>query len=239
MAPDDAGVQAAMASHFVREQLPSVLGDEDLAGLVAAGFQVAQQGGCLPLAEFAVFLWKVAQDQEGALKTFQQAIAENPEDGDLRYNYGNFLDQAMGQQEQAAVQYELALVADPLNNYALLNNYAALLVEQARGGADVLGKAQELLVRAEGLAPGFPAYNLACISCLQNNATECEHWLRVAYSSESFEGLPGAADLMQDDDLQGVSEADWFKQLLAEVSSAQENGSPLTAPSQNTSMQDS
>eukprot|EP00656_Telonema_subtile_P044556 TRINITY_DN5080_c0_g1_i1.p1 TRINITY_DN5080_c0_g1~~TRINITY_DN5080_c0_g1_i1.p1 ORF type:complete len:274 (-),score=91.63 TRINITY_DN5080_c0_g1_i1:210-1031(-) len=225
-APQNPSVQAAMASHFIREHLPAVQGDQDLCQLVASGFAVAIAADSAPLGEYAVFLSKVTQDSEGALKAFLEALAESPDDADLRYNYGNFLDQAMGQPDQAAAEYERALIADPEHG-PTLNNYAALLVEQARDGADMLGKAQKLLLRAEELAPGFPAYNLACIACLMQNAQECEHWLRTAYSTAVFEGLPAAEELMEDDDLAAVSGDAWFVGLLEEIRRAHESGEPL------------
>lgn len=229
--PDDAAVQAAMSSHFVREQLPSIQADPDLAAMVAASFDAAFAAGIGPLCEYAVFLSKVIQDYPKALKAFQQAVEESPDDADLLYNYGNFLDQAMGQQDEAASQYDVALAANP-DHSPTLNNFAALLVEQARTGKNVLGKAQELLMRAEQLAPGFPAYNLACIACQRGDHDECQHWLRVAYSSQLCETLPDRDDLLEDTDLAGVCEAGWFLQLLDEVARAQETGEPLVAPSE-------
>jgi len=233
-APKNPEVQAAFASHFIREQLPSVQGDEGLAQMVAAAFDVAIAAGSVPHAEYAVFLWQVVQDPEQAQAAFDAAIAASPDDVELRYNYGNFLDQGLGEQARAASEYELVLSSNA-THFNTLNNYAALLVEQSRGmrddDDDVLGKAQDLLVRAQEICPGAPAYNLACIAARLKTQTECEHWLRLAYSEESaFQGLPDAEDLLGDDDLESIREEAWFQRLLDEVTKAQEAGVPLPAP---------
>ena len=224
--PQHASVQAAFASHFVREHLPALQEDPALCELVSHAFTVAVAAECAPLGEHAVFLSKVVGALEQAAAVFEKALEENPEDPDLRYNYGNFLDQAVSDQSGAAAQYEMVLASDGEHG-PTLNNYAALLVEQARNGADVMEKAQELLLRAEQLAPGFPAYNLACIASLTRKHDECEQWLRQAYSSSVFAGLPSAEDLDEDDDLASVRSAPWFIRFLGEVARAQEDGEPV------------
>eukprot|EP00658_Telonema_sp_P-2_P036448 TRINITY_DN26365_c0_g1_i1.p1 TRINITY_DN26365_c0_g1~~TRINITY_DN26365_c0_g1_i1.p1 ORF type:complete len:199 (-),score=49.47 TRINITY_DN26365_c0_g1_i1:324-920(-) len=197
--------------------------------MVAAAFNTAAAAAHLPSkGEYAVFLSKVVGDQQAAAEAFEAAVGANPDDADLRYTFGNFCDQEMEDQQRAAGEYDKALQLDPVH-CETLNNYAALLVEMARAGADMtlLNQAHLLLLRAEELAPGFPAYNLACIACLMQNEQEVERWLRTAYRSDAFEALPCAGELVQDDDLEGVRRQEWFANLMVEIQAAQEQGNPL------------
>ena len=240
-APEDGQVQAAMASHFVREHLDALTGDQQLAAIVADAFAVASTAECTPLGEYAVFLSKIVGDLEAATTNFQSAVHESPDDADIRYNFGNFLDHALANQAEAAMQYEHALRSDPEHG-PTLNNFSALLIEQARNDppkSDQLttrmAKAHELLIRAEALAPGFPAYNLACLTAMAGEFMESEKWLRVAYSSPAFEGLPTADQLKDDDDLACLCELEWFGKLTCEIADACERGQPLgsaTGPSE-------
>merc|ERR1711865_233972 len=138
--------------------------------MVADAFAVAAASQCHSAAEFAVFSSKIVGDMDTALANFRNAVEESPDDADIRYNFGNFWDHAMQNPTEAAQQYESALAAD-LEHGPTLNNYSALLIEQARsdppGSEQRSGrttKAHDLLTRAEALAPGFPAYNLACLA---------------------------------------------------------------------------
>jgi len=241
-APEDGAVQAAMASHFVREHLDALKGDQQLAGIVADAFAVASTAECTPLGEYSVFLSQVVGDTEAAMTHFQRAVNESPDDADIRYNFGNFLDHALGKQLEAATQYEHALEADPEHG-PTLNNFSALLIEQARNdppNSDQqtarMARAHELLIQAEALAPGFPAYNLACLTAMAGEFAESERWLRVAYSSPAFEGLPSADQLKDDDDLACLCELEWFGRLTAEIADACGQGQPLGSETQPSMM---
>ena len=106
------------------------------------------------------------------------------------------------------------------NHLPSLNNYAALLVEASRVAVskmsrmELLASAKQYFEKAHACAPGFPTYNLACVSALQGDSSACRTWLNEAWRSG---GIPPADDLNEDDDLSLVRSKPWFRPFLESV----------------------
>ncbi len=252
-ASDDAAL--SFASMHVRTQLGAVAEDEELAQEVHAALArccgsparaelggkhqsgpgapgVSEAGARLSIANglMGVLLSQVAGDAEGAAAAFSASLEHNPDNCDSLYLLAGLLDRS-GEQGAAAQLYERLLARQP-EHVAGLNNFAALLIERARSlqardeALGTLGRAKALLARAQALAPGFPAFNLACLCALQlarfasgaDQAralmAECERWLREAWSTG---GVPSAEALETDEDLAPARGEAWFQTLVREV----------------------
>jgi hypothetical protein len=125
---------------------------------------------------------------------------------------------------QAAVQFDIAAqsVIDP---DVILKSWGVLLMAQARGAEGVdsirllrLGKSK--LAEADSRAPGFSAYELACVCARLGEPAECKSWLEKSHEP----GIRIRPNRMATQpELETVRECDWFRRLL--------NGQPIQAGS--------
>jgi len=217
--PSSPHAQCAYATLAVRHFLPELEEDDDFADKVRQAFDSLLASGS-PLskacdAERAVYLSQIEDDFEGAMDAYDRATEWNPLDANVLYNYANFLSLQLELSEQAESAYRQCLEADAEHVNAL-NNLASLLVETARAHAQpqaLLLEARALLERAQALAPGLPAYNMACIDALLGESAACETHLRAAL--DVMDNI-SVDDLNADPDLESVRKAPWFARLCAE-----------------------
>ncbi len=97
-----------------------------------------------------------------------------------------------------------------------LNNWGSALLEQAKRKAGpeaerLFAECSEKLTKAESLASGSAAYNLACLTALQGSEQECREWLEKA---RRLGTLPSPEHLVNDTDLDSVRDREWFQVLL-------------------------
>jgi len=116
----------------------------------------------------------------------------------------------------AGEKYRTALEIKP-DRHEALYNWGAALMERAKAKSDreseaLYRAAAEKLSRAEALAPGRGAYNLACLAALQGRGDEARSWL---VKSRDAGDLPDRAHLEQDTDLDWIRDAEWFRELLS------------------------
>ncbi len=116
----------------------------------------------------------------------------------------------------AGAKYHDALKAKP-DMHEALNNWGTVLLEQAKRKAaedaeSLFADAKDKLLRAEAISPGSGAYNLACVSALRGDESECQTWLEKGDQTGT---LPPRTHLANDPDLDKVREAGWFKGFLA------------------------
>jgi NAD-dependent SIR2 family protein deacetylase len=119
---------------------------------------------------------------------------------------------------QATEKYKQALKIKP-DRYDALNCLSTTLLYQARlkqgGDRDkILQTAKEKALNAEKIMLGAGAYNLACLSALQNQEDECQKWLNTSWRANN---LPDCNHLAQDSDLDPVRGQSWFQDFLREV----------------------
>ena len=117
---------------------------------------------------------------------------------------------------QACQKCEAALGIKP-DMHEALNNWGGVLLYWAQtktgDAADgCLGQAEDVLLRAEALAPGSGAYNLACLWARRGKSDECLKWLKVSQDNGT---LPPKQHLIEDTDFEGVREEEWFKAFVA------------------------
>jgi len=195
--------------------------DEEFAEQVHVAFDLLRekykQASSECETERATFLGGIVEDVEGAMDAYQRAIALNPEDANVLYNYANFISFEFGSDSEmnamAEDLYRQALEIDP-DMVLAVNNLAAMLVEKCRALASAdqrsgLEEARALFTHAQNLAPGLPAYNLACIDALLGNFASCQPNLELAINSKAVT----PADLLVDDDLSAVRKEAWFQRL--------------------------
>jgi hypothetical protein len=222
---------AASGKHLAARGAPgSSASGLSASGVIASGLSEASARRSIANGLMGVLLSQVLGDVEGAVAAFSASLEHNPDNCDSLYLLAGVLDRS-GEQGAAAQLYEGLLARQP-EHVAGLNNFAALLIERARAlhardeALGTLGRAKALLARAQALAPGFPAFNLACLCALQlarfaSGAeqaralmAECERWLREAWSTG---GVPSAEALETDEDLAPARGEAWFQALLCEV----------------------
>ncbi|GBG28368.1 Protein-lysine N-methyltransferase efm3 [Hondaea fermentalgiana] len=170
-----------------------------------------------------VLLSRAVGDFENAVEAFQQSLALNEENCDSLYCFATILDEVFQEKDEAANLYTKVLALQP-GNVAVMNNFATLLIEKTRTAppqerGPLLEQAKALLRRAQDEAPGFPAYNLACIAAQEVAssahdqehraiaAQECRSWLMRAQQTG---GIPDASILEEDEDLASVKGEPWF-----------------------------
>ena len=94
-------------------------------------------------------------------------------------------------------------------------NWGTVLVKLARRKEGderqtLLEKAKEKLLKAESIKQGSGAYNLACINCLMGDEGQCRKWLEVGQEEGT---LATREEAMKDEDLENVSNKEWFKAI--------------------------
>jgi Plant specific mitochondrial import receptor subunit TOM20 len=119
---------------------------------------------------------------------------------------------------EAYSKYNAAIVIEP-RNHEVLNDWGATMMDHARKlGADpnhvLYQQAKEKFLAAEEIWPGISAYNLACISCLQNDLQSCEEHLSAARDRGN---LPGVDEIKNDADLANISHSEWFQEFLDSI----------------------
>ena len=141
--------------------------------------------------------------------SFLHAIcAAHPEDVDCTFALGDFMDSVAGDKAAALTFYDRVLTLQPTHIMAL-NNEGAIFVERGE-----LQKARELFTRADALAPGYCAYNLACVSALESKGEECRAWLHRVIESGGLSVEQLAAQARADSDFDNVRGERWFVQEL-------------------------
>ncbi len=163
---------------------------------------------------------------EQAYEKYQAALDTKPDKHEALNNWGAALSAHAKQKtgaeadhlfEQAYEKYQAALDIKP-DYYEAINNWGTALIDQAKlkeeekAVKELLGLAKEKSLQAEDIVPGVAAYNLACISALLGNESECRSWL---VKSREQGKLPNIDHLNSDEDLDSVRGKKWFKDFLA------------------------
>ncbi len=108
-----------------------------------------------------------------------------------------------------------ALKIKPDMHQALTNwSFALILQGNTKEGTEaqeLYSEAREKLLAAESIVTGSGAFNLACISALQDHPDECREWLQKGLEADE---LPSLAHLEIETDLDSVRDLPWFKDFL-------------------------
>ncbi|MGP8329113.1 MAG: TPR end-of-group domain-containing protein [Methanosarcinaceae archaeon] len=162
-----------------------------------------------------------------SFEKYDSSLKIKPDDHEALNNWGNALsdlakikdgDEAEELFKLSFEKYDSSLKIKPDDHDALNNWGNALIIlantKSGRDTDDLLFKAKEKILQAEDIKKGSGAYNLACISALQNDEPACQKWLELAYKLNS---IPESKHLNSDSDLDDVRETDWFKKIVADM----------------------
>ena len=159
--------------------------------------------------KFGSFLREVG-DAHSALAVLQRATEAHPQDPDCSFAFGDFMDSVAGDKAAALALYERVLALQPTHVMAL-NNQGTIFVEHGD-----LGKAKELFARADALAPGYCAYNLACVAALEGKGEECQAWLVRVLENGGLSAEQLSAQVGADGDFDKVRGEAWFAQMFSQ-----------------------
>ena len=142
------------------------------------------------------------------LTLFKQAEKKDGEEADRLY-------------KEACKKYAEAVRIKP-DRHEVFNNWVCTLIGLSKNETDELKKreylneSKEKIIIAENLEPGSGSYNLACVSSLEGNETECQKWLE---NSLKYNKLLPLDHLMKDTDLDAMRDKPWFQEFLQKVKS--------------------
>jgi tetratricopeptide (TPR) repeat protein len=158
-----------------------------------------------------------------AVDKFEKAVAIKPNYHEAYNGWGAALSELAKREEgdeaerlfaEAFGKYEKAVAIKP-DFHEAYNNWGAafLYLAKRKQGAEqktLLEKAKEKCLKAESIKRGTGAYNLACANCLLGDEEECKKWLKVG---EGEGTLATRKKAMEDEDLKGVRDKEWFKEI--------------------------
>jgi hypothetical protein len=81
--------------------------------------------------------------------------------------------------------------------------------------------AEDFFEKACGIQKGSAVYNLACVYALRGDNDAC---LAALQTARDFGSLPDEQNVLQDEDMASVINAQWFKEFMEEVRSKPATG---------------
>ncbi len=193
------------------------------------------------LINLGTVLFRIAQNKEPeeadklfteAEEKYQAALSIQPNYPEASNNWGWILMQKAKRLEGKASEAVYKQAADVFKQTVDLNpemheaqlNWGVCLMEQAKTqkGINVhpfLVNAKKKLLAAETLSPGSGAYQLARVMALLANETGCREWLEKCKAQDT---LPDRDTWMNEIDFLSVRESKWFKTLVPEEETKQE-----------------
>lgn len=167
---------------------------------------------------------KAEQLYKSAYQGFASVIADNLLFSEALYNWGFALlhearskppIEAIEIYEDAISKFSFCLLTS--SNYlgAAIDGGVAFM-ELARispedGKPSLYGLAEDFFEKACRIQKGSAAYNLACVRALRGDEQACQQFLQQA---KDFGSLPDVANILQDDDMDNVKQAAWFKEFV-------------------------
>lgn len=166
---------------------------------------------------------------EAAEEKFQAALTRDPGCYEALAGWGHALVERASvlPVEEGRVLYLRALdklqralekkpeAVDILNNLGL--TYLALgRSSKGEERENYLGLAEERLLKADALVPGFGSYNLACLAAQRGDIESCRSWLERSFSNGL---LPPRRLVEADPDLKALHSQPWFKRFVRRLNS--------------------
>ncbi|WP_137982587.1 tetratricopeptide repeat protein [Desulfovibrio gilichinskyi] len=158
---------------------------------------------------------EVDENYSGAWYNWGLLIADKYKNAEEEQKEALFID--------AQDKYKKATEIDENDSSAWSNWGNLLILEAARNPNKIdnslLKEAKEKCLKAESIKVGYGAYNLACISSLQEDFEACQKWFLLRKKSEA--SLPHYEHLINDTDLDNFKNdpeyKQWFEDFLEEV----------------------
>ncbi|QPK63669.1 hypothetical protein IVG45_01410 [Methylomonas sp. LL1] len=170
---------------------------------------------------------KAEQLYKSAYQGFASVIADNLMFSEALYHWGFALLhearakpplEAIEIYEDAISKFSFCLLTSPNYLGAAIDGGVAFM-ELARispddGKAGLYGLAEDFFEKAGKIQKGSAAYNLACIYALRGDEEACQQALRQA---KEFGSLPDETNIMRDEDMENVKQAQWFTEFMDAV----------------------
>ncbi len=161
---------------------------------------------------------------DGLFKAAYQGYAEVLHDDPLRaealYNWGFALlhqakiktgDEAANLYQDAIQKFAFCMLINPDYLGSAINGGVAYMdlarLKKVKPDDTLYELAKKQFEKANAIQAGTASYNLACIYGLQGNKDEC---LKALEKARDRGALPEADEILNDPDLAGIKEKDWF-----------------------------
>ena len=179
---------------------------------------------------------------DGLFKAAYQGYAEVLHDDPLRaealYNWGFALlhqakikmgDEATNLYQDAIQKFAFCMLINPDYLGAAINGGVAYMdwarLKKVKPDDTLYELAKKQFEKANAIQAGTASYNLACIYALQGNKDEC---LKALEKARDKGALPEAGEILNDPDLAGIKEQDWFVAFMEAL-----NKKPEVEPENN------
>jgi hypothetical protein len=175
---------------------------------------------------------------------FAEILTDDPLRAQALYFWGHALlhqaktksgDEAARLYEEARAKFTFCRIIDP--NYlaaAIDGGVACMDLARLRGvgpDAELYDMAKKEFEKANAIQAGAASYNLACIYALRGDKDAC---LKALETSRDKGSLPNADDILNDPDLAGVKNQDWFLRFMASLNEPKEATEESTATTEET-----
>ncbi len=171
---------------------------------------------------------KAEQLYKSAYQGFAKVVAGELKTAEALYNWGfALLHEAKSKAEDESAKkllldainkFSFCLLAAPSHLGAAIDGGVAYMelarVSMAAVDDPLYDKAVEFFEKAGEIQKGSAAYNLACIHALRGDQDACLGALELARECGS---LPDEQEVMDDPDMVGVKDAQWFQEFLGAV----------------------
>ncbi|MEI6335521.1 MAG: hypothetical protein WCS87_13250 [Methylococcaceae bacterium] len=185
---------------------------------------------------------------DGLFKAAYQGYAEVLHDDPLRaealYNWGFSLlhqakiktgDEAANLYQDAIQKFAFCMLINPDYLGSAINGGVAYMdlarLKKVKPDDTLYELAKKQFEKANAIQAGTASYNLACIYGLQGNKDEC---LKALEKARDRGALPEADEILNDPDLAGIKEQDWFVAFMEALNKKAEvepeNNAPLVNP---------
>lgn len=173
---------------------------------------------------------------DGLFKASYQGYAEVLLDDPLRaetlYNWGFALlhqaktksgDEAAGIYQDAIDKFAFCMLINPDYLGAAINGGVAYMdlarLKKVKPDNPLYEKAKKQFEKANAIQAGTASYNLACVYALRGDKDAC---LKALENARDKVTLPEAGDILNDPDLAGVKEKEWFVTFMEMLSKKSE-----------------
>lgn len=158
---------------------------------------------------------------------YAEVVANEPVVAEALYNWGFALlhqaktksgEQAVKLYQDAIAKFSFCLTIEPTYLGAAIDGGVAYMeLARVKGVAfndGLYESARKYFEQANAIQAGSASYNLACVYGLRGNKEACLTALEIAKGKGS---LPTSADILNDPDLGGVKDQDWFIAFMASL----------------------
>ncbi len=161
---------------------------------------------------------------KAAYKGYAEVLQDDPLRAEALYNWGFALlhqaktktgDEAARIYQDAIDKFAFCMLINPNYLGAAINGGVAYMdlarLNKVKPGHELYELAKKQFEKANAIQAGTASYNLACIYGIRGDKDAC---LKALENARDKVTLPEASDILNDPDLVGVKEQDWFVEFM-------------------------